>query len=138
MRNHLAPLDLLRQDLNALASLIDTRRRTCTELRTRLNSGPRYGQDHAIADDLAAAEKDLRSLKRRYADTQTEFALSVTLGRTFDQVRNPRPRMQLPPPSTPPTPHHAPPAAPPPPHRQAMTRPPLRRYAQVLPLTAGA
>ncbi|MEU9594226.1 hypothetical protein AB0D84_31535 [Streptomyces sp. NPDC048193] len=91
MRQYLAPLDLLRQDLNTLASLIDTRRRTCTELRTRLDKGPRYGQDPATAHDLAAAEEDLRSLERRYADTQTEFALSVTLGRTFDQVRNPPP-----------------------------------------------
>ncbi|MFF9496560.1 hypothetical protein [Streptomyces flaveolus] len=91
MRNHLAPLDLLRQDLTTLASLIDTRRRTCTELRTRLDTGPRYGQDPATAHDLAAAEEDLQSLERRYADTQTEFALSVTLGRTFDQVRNPPP-----------------------------------------------
>lgn len=91
MRNHLASLDLLRQDLNALASLIDTRRRTCTELRIRLDKGPYFGQDHATAHDLAAAEKDLRSLERRYADTHTEFALSVTLGRTFDQVRNPPP-----------------------------------------------
>ncbi|MFJ9197090.1 hypothetical protein [Streptomyces flaveolus] len=71
--------------------LIDTRRRTCTELRTRLDRGPRYGQDSATAHDLAAAEEDLRTLERRYADTQTEFALSVTLGRTFDQVRNPPP-----------------------------------------------
>jgi hypothetical protein len=91
MRQYLAPLDLLRQDLNTLASLIDTRRRTCTELRTRLDKGPRYGQDPATAHDLAAAEEDLRSLERRYAGTQTEFALSVTLGRTFDQVRNPPP-----------------------------------------------
>ncbi|MFE9360909.1 hypothetical protein ACFYPB_43580 [Streptomyces olivaceoviridis] len=91
MRNHLAPLDLLRQDLNALASLIDTRRRTCTELRTRLDKGPHFSQDHATAHDLAAAEKDLRSLERRYADTHTEFALSVALGRTFDQVRSPPP-----------------------------------------------
>ncbi|KNE81407.1 hypothetical protein AB0B04_18730 [Streptomyces xinghaiensis] len=91
MRTHLAPLDLLRQDLNTLASLIDTRRRTCTELRTRLDTGPRFGQKHAITHDLAAAEKDLRGLERRYADTQTEFALSVTIGRTFDQVRNPPP-----------------------------------------------
>ncbi|MFI1839552.1 hypothetical protein [Streptomyces olivaceoviridis] len=91
MRNHLAPLDLLRQDLNALASLIDTRRRTCTELRTRLDKGPYFGQDHATAHDLATAEKDLQSLERRYADTHTEFALSVTLGRTLDQVRNPPP-----------------------------------------------
>lgn len=92
MRNHLAPLDLLRQDLNALASLIDTRRRTCTELRTRMDTGPQFGQKHVTAHDLAAAEKDLRGLERRYADTQTEFALSVTLGRTFDQVRNLPPR----------------------------------------------
>jgi hypothetical protein len=91
MRNHLAPLDLLRQDLTTLASLIDTRRRTCTELRTRLNTGLRYGQDPANAHDLAVAEKHLEGLERRYADTQTEFALSVTLGRTFDQVRNPPP-----------------------------------------------
>ncbi|MER7195368.1 hypothetical protein [Streptomyces flaveolus] len=91
MRDHLAPLDLLRQDLTTLASLIDTRRRTCTELRTRLDTGPHYGQDPATAHDLGAAENTLRSLERRYADTQTEFALSVTLGRTFDQVRNPPP-----------------------------------------------
>ncbi|WP_318218916.1 hypothetical protein [Streptomyces sp. SCL15-6] len=91
MRQYLAPLDLLRQDLNTLASLIDTRRRTCTELRTRLDRGPRYGQDPATAHDLAAAEEHLQSLERRYADTQTEFALSVTLGRTFDQVRSPPP-----------------------------------------------
>ncbi|KUN16260.1 hypothetical protein AQJ11_39875 [Streptomyces corchorusii] len=137
MRNHLASLDLLRQDLNALASLIDTRRRTCTELRICLDKGPYFGQDHATAHDLAAAEKDLRSLERRYADTHTEFALSVTLGRTLDQVRNPPPPTQRPPPGIPPAPHHTPPAAPPPPHRQATTRPPLRRYAQDLPLTAG-
>ncbi|MER7722017.1 hypothetical protein ABTX99_34715 [Streptomyces flaveolus] len=56
MRDHLAPLDLLRQDLTTLASLIDTRRRTCTELRNRLNTGPHYGQDPATAHDLAAAE----------------------------------------------------------------------------------
>jgi hypothetical protein len=31
LRNHLAPLDLLRQDLTTLASLIDTRRRPCTD-----------------------------------------------------------------------------------------------------------
>ncbi|MFF8883158.1 hypothetical protein [Streptomyces flaveolus] len=91
MRNHLAPLDLLRQDLTTLASLIDTRRRTCTELRTRLNRGPQFGQDPATAHDLAAAEQHLEGLERRYADTQTEFALSVTLGRTFDQVRTPPP-----------------------------------------------
>ncbi|MCG8971573.1 hypothetical protein [Streptomyces sp. CL12-4] len=91
LRNHLAPLDLLRQDLTTLASLIDTRRRTCTELRTRLNAGLRFGQDPVTAHDLAAAEQDLEGLERRYADTQTEFALSVTLGRTFDQVRNPPP-----------------------------------------------
>ncbi|MEV5517243.1 hypothetical protein AB0L50_30785 [Streptomyces flaveolus] len=89
MRNHLAPLDLLRQDLNTLASHIDTRRRNCTELRTRLNTSPHYGQDPATAHDLATAENTLRSLERRYAATQTEFALSVTLGRTFDHVRNP-------------------------------------------------
>ncbi|MFF9496550.1 hypothetical protein [Streptomyces flaveolus] len=40
MRNHLAPLRLLSQDLTTLASLIDTRRRTCTELRNRLNTRP--------------------------------------------------------------------------------------------------
>ncbi|MER7721985.1 hypothetical protein ABTX99_34540 [Streptomyces flaveolus] len=84
-------MDLLRQDLTTLAALIDTRRRTCTELRTRLNTGPRYGQNPATTHDLAATENNLEGLERRYADTQTEFALSVTLGRTFDQVRNPPP-----------------------------------------------
>ncbi|MYR45921.1 TetR/AcrR family transcriptional regulator [Streptomyces sp. SID5910] len=40
MRNHLASLELLRQDLTTLASLIGTRRRTCTEFRTCLDTGP--------------------------------------------------------------------------------------------------
>lgn len=92
MRNHLAPLDLLRQDLDALASLIDTRRRTCADLRNRLDKSAQFGTNYATAHDLAVAEKDLQGLERRYADTQTEFALSVTLGRTFDQMRNPPPR----------------------------------------------
>ncbi|MFF9458689.1 hypothetical protein [Streptomyces flaveolus] len=117
MRTHLAPLDLLRQDLNTLASLIDTRRRTCTELRTRLATGPHYGQDPATAHDLAAAENTLRSLERRYADTQTEFALSVTLGRTFDQVRNP------PPPDTTAAAQHPVGAAPRPSRRTALSIP---------------
>ncbi|MCX4682357.1 hypothetical protein OG413_45060 [Streptomyces sp. NBC_01433] len=91
MRNYLAPLDRLRQDLDTLGSLIDTRRRTCTELRTRLNTPPRFSEKHVTAHDLAVAEKQLQDLERRYADTQTEFALSVTLGRTFDQVRTPPP-----------------------------------------------
>ncbi len=51
--------------------------------------GPHYGQDHATAHDLNAAENHLEGLKRRYADTQTEVALSLALGRTFDQVRSP-------------------------------------------------
>ncbi|MFE7045235.1 hypothetical protein ACFU9X_39220 [Streptomyces atratus] len=117
MRNHLAPLDLLRQDLNTLAPLIDTRRRTCTELRTRLDTGPQFGQKHATAHDLAAAEKDLQGLERRYADTQTEFALSVTLGRTFDQVRNP------PPPDTTAAAQHSADAAPRPSRRTAPSTP---------------
>ncbi|MFD6334222.1 hypothetical protein ACFWGI_32205 [Streptomyces niveus] len=87
MRDYLPPLDLLRQDLNTLGSHIDTRRRTCTKLRTRLNTGPQFGQEHVTAHDLAAAEEQLQDLQRRYTNTQTEFALSVTLGRTFDQVR---------------------------------------------------
>lgn len=91
MRDYLAPLDLLRQDLNTLGSLIDTRRLTCTELRTRLTRARASGQKLATAHDLAVAEKQLQDLQRRYADTQTEFALSVTLGRTFDQVRAPTP-----------------------------------------------
>ncbi|WP_440581234.1 hypothetical protein [Streptomyces sp. PT19] len=90
MRTHLAPLDMLRESLNTLASTIDMQRRTCADIRTRLNN-PRFGQEHATAHDLATAEKDLRGLERRYADTQTEFALSVTLGRAYDQVRNPPP-----------------------------------------------
>ncbi|MFG3496852.1 hypothetical protein [Streptomyces sp. NPDC047928] len=117
MRNHLAPLDLLRQDLSALAPLIDTRRRTRTELRTRLDTGPQFGQKHATAHDLAAVEKDLRGLERRYADTQTEFALSVTLGRTFDQVRN------LPPPDATAAAQHSADAAPRPSHRTAPSTP---------------
>ncbi|MFI9019302.1 hypothetical protein ACIGZI_35330 [Streptomyces griseus] len=91
MRDHLAPLDLLRQDLNTLGSQTDALHRTCHELRTRLNTGPRYGQKHATDHDLAVAEKQLRDVHRRYADTQTEFALSVTLGRLFDQIRTPHP-----------------------------------------------
>ncbi|MGW1440593.1 hypothetical protein ACWD7M_35775 [Streptomyces griseus] len=91
MRDHLAPLDLLRQDLNTLGSQTDALHRTCHELRTRLNTGPRYGQKHATDHDLAVAEKQLRDVHRRYADTQTEFALSVTLGRIFDQIRTPHP-----------------------------------------------
>ncbi|GAA5605773.1 hypothetical protein [Streptomyces griseus] len=55
------------------------------------NTGPRYGQKHATDHDLAVAEKQLRDVHRRYADTQTEFALSVTLGRIFDQIRTPHP-----------------------------------------------
>ncbi|MFD8666580.1 hypothetical protein ACFV1U_14405 [Streptomyces microflavus] len=92
MRNYLAPLDLLRQDLNTLGSQTDALRRTCHELRTRLNTGPRFGQTHATDRDLAVAEKQLRDVDRRYADTQTEFALSVTLGRTFDQIRTTNPQ----------------------------------------------
>ncbi|MGW6202076.1 hypothetical protein ACWF9B_00245 [Streptomyces sp. NPDC055089] len=91
MRDYLAPLHLLRQDLNTLGSQTDALRQTCHELRTCLNTGPRFGQKHATDHDLAVAEKQLRDVDRRYADTQTEFALSVTLGRTFDQVRNPPP-----------------------------------------------
>lgn len=102
-------------------------------LRTRLDKGPHFGQDHATAHDLAAAEKDLRSLERHYADTQTEFALPVTLGRTFDQVRNP------PPPDATPGTWPTAGAAPRPSRRTPLhtDRPPLRRYAQYLPLTAG-
>ncbi|MFJ3575911.1 hypothetical protein [Streptomyces rubiginosohelvolus] len=89
MRNYLAPLDQLRKTLNTLGPLTDEQHRTCRELRTRLNTGPRFGEMHTTAQDLAAAEKRLQVLERRYTDTQTEFALSVTLGRLFDQVRTP-------------------------------------------------
>ncbi|WP_405416448.1 hypothetical protein [Streptomyces rubiginosohelvolus] len=91
MRNYLAPLDQLRKILNILGPLTDEQHRTCRELRTRLNTGPRFGEKHTTAQDLAAAEKRLQVLERRYTDTQTEFALSVTLGRLFDQVRTPAP-----------------------------------------------
>ncbi|MFG2767830.1 hypothetical protein [Streptomyces rubiginosohelvolus] len=91
MRNYLAPLDLLRKDLDTLGLQTDEQHRTCRELRTRLNTGPRFGEMHTTTQDLAAAEKRLQVLERRYTDTQTEFALSVTLGRLFDQVRTPAP-----------------------------------------------
>ncbi|MGW1155960.1 hypothetical protein ACWD45_32350 [Streptomyces rubiginosohelvolus] len=91
MRNYLAPLDQLRKDLDTLGLQTDEQHRTCRELRTRLNTGPRFGEMHTTAQDLAAAEKRLQVLERRYTDTQTEFALSVTLGRLFDRVRTPVP-----------------------------------------------
>ncbi|MGZ2361702.1 hypothetical protein LRE75_34350 [Streptomyces sp. 372A] len=89
MRGHLAPLDLLIRDLNELGALIDTRRRACTEIRNSLQARPSFGRRATTSHDLATAEERLRSLEQRYANTQTEFALSVTLGRTFDRVRQP-------------------------------------------------
>ncbi|WP_457470128.1 hypothetical protein [Streptomyces sp. TE4109] len=91
MRNHIAPLDLLRRDLNELARLADACRRDCDEIRTRLDKGPGFGKAFATDHDLAVAERRLQTVQRRYADTQTEFALSVAVGRTFDQLRTPPP-----------------------------------------------
>ncbi|MFD7861484.1 hypothetical protein [Streptomyces sp. NPDC059783] len=87
MRDHLAPLDLLRRDLDEFARLADARRRDCDEIRTRLDKGPGFGKAFATDHDLAVAERRLQTVQRRYADTQTEFALSVTVGRTFDRLR---------------------------------------------------
>jgi hypothetical protein len=87
MRNHLAPLDLLRRGLDELARLADAGRRDCDEIRTRLDKGPGFGKAFATDHDLAVAERRLQTVQRRYADTQTEFALSVTVGRTFDRLR---------------------------------------------------
>ncbi|MFF3787161.1 hypothetical protein [Streptomyces sp. NPDC001933] len=91
MRNHIAPLDLLRRDLNELARLADACRRDCDEIRTRLDKGPGFGKAFATDHDLAVAERRLQTVQRRYADTQTEFTLSVTVGRTFDRLRTPPP-----------------------------------------------
>ncbi|WP_331725886.1 hypothetical protein [Streptomyces sp. NBC_00470] len=91
IRKHLAPLDLLGRDLRETGPLIDSRRRACDELRARLESIQSFGRRAVTAQDLARAEADLQQLQQRYADIQTEFALSVRLGRAFDQMRTPSP-----------------------------------------------
>ncbi|SCF67243.1 hypothetical protein [Streptomyces sp. Ncost-T10-10d] len=87
MRNHIAPLDLLRRDLDELVAQVDACRRDRDAIRTLLDKGSGFGEAAATDHDLAVAERRLQTVQRRYADTQTEFALSVTVGRTFGQLR---------------------------------------------------
>lgn len=86
MRNHLAPLDLLGTDLRQLDThLVEKDRRAVYDIRTALKA-PR-APIWATEESLAHAERRLQTTQRRITDTQIEFALSVTVGRTFDQVR---------------------------------------------------